>query len=140
MTVYSVIMYSEACINRSCSDVETLLERTGTFDPVCFLYASLSRISKAGTVKRALLQTNEFFQSSDKKVNCLTRTQIKVLGILEKKRIILDIFVNFFKMKLFFSLFKTVFFFISFCSFWSKAILLSINTTWSIVSNNFCRY
>ena len=104
-------VYNETCLNRSCSYVETLLKRTDTFDPICFLYASLSRISKAETVKRALLQTDDFFQSSDKKVNCLTRTQIKVLGIFEKKRIILDIFVNFFKMKLFFSHFKTVFFF-----------------------------
>ena len=119
--------YSETCINRSCSKVETLLRRTDTFDLVCFLYASLSHISKVETVKRTLLQTDNFFQSSDKKVTCLTRTQIKVLGISEKQRINLDIFVNFLKKKSVFLHFKTLFFlFTSFWSFWSKAILLSI--------------
>ena len=117
---------NETCINRSFSKVETLLRRTGTFDPVCFLYASLSRISKVETIKKTLLQTDNFLQSSYKKVTCLTRTQIKVLGISEKQRINLDIFVNFLKKKRFFLHFKIVFFFISFCSFWRKAILLSI--------------
>ena len=123
-------VYSETCINWSCFKAETLPRRTGTFDPVCFLYASLSRISKAETVKRTLLQTDNFFQSSDIKFTCLTRTQIKVLGISEKQRINLDTFVNFLKKKrLFFLYFKIVIFFvflISFCSFWRKAILLSI--------------
>ena len=41
--------------------METLLRRTDTFDPVCFLYASLSRISKAETVKMTQLQTENFF-------------------------------------------------------------------------------
>ena len=43
-----------------------------------------------------------FFQSSDEKVTYLTRTQIKALGISEKQRINLNIFVNFLKKKLFF--------------------------------------
>ena len=112
-------VYSETCINRSCSKVEILLRRTDLFDPVCFLCASLSRISKAETVTRTLFQTDNFFQFSDKKVTCLRRTQIKVLGIPEKQRINLDIFVNFLKKKLLFLHFKAVFFFflISFCSF-----------------------
>ena len=38
-------------------------------------------ISKAETVKTTLLQTDNFFQSSDKKATCLTRTQRKILGI-----------------------------------------------------------
>ena len=117
-------VYSETCINRSCSKAETLLRRTGTFDPVCFLYAPLPSISKAETVKRTLLQTDNFFQSSDKNVTCLTRTQIKDLGISEKRRISFDIFVNFLKKKRFFFFlhFITVFFFflISFCSFEGK--------------------
>ena len=87
-------VYGETCINQSCSKAETLLRRTDTFDPVCFLYASLSHISKVETVKRTLLQTDNFFQSSDKKVTCLTRTQIKVLGISKKQRINSDIFLN----------------------------------------------
>ena len=91
---YHVTVYSETCINQSCSKAETLLRRTDTFDPVCFLYASLSHISKVETVKRTLLQTDKFFQSSDKKVTCLTRTQIKVLGISKKQRIKSDIFLN----------------------------------------------
>ena len=107
-------VYSETCINRSCSKAETLLRRTDTFDPVCFLYASLSHISKAETVKRTLLQTDNFFQSSDKKVTCLTRMQIKVLGISEKQRINSHILVNFLKKKralLHFLHFKRVLFF-----------------------------
>ena len=98
-----------------------------TFDPVCFLYASLSHISKAEIVKRTLLQTDNFFQSSDKKVTCLTWTQIKVLGISKKQRINSDIFVNVLKKKtsIFYTL-KQYFFLISFCGFWRKAILLSI--------------
>ena len=133
-------VYSETCINWSCFKAEILSSRTGTFDPFCFIYASLSHISKAETVKRALLQTDSFFHSSDKKVTCLTRTEIKVLGISEKQRINLDIFVNFLKKKRFFLHFKIVFFFISFCSFWRKAIFLSIIAHINIVSNNFCRY
>ena len=57
----------ETCINRSCSKTETLLRRTDTFDHVCFLYPPFLRISNAKTVKRALLQTYNFFRSSDKK-------------------------------------------------------------------------
>ena len=71
-------VYSETCINRSCSKAETLLRRTDTFDPVCFLYAFLSHISKAEIVKGTLLQKDNFFQSLDKKVTCLTLTQIKL--------------------------------------------------------------
>ena len=117
---------NETCINWSCFKAETLPRRTGTFDPVCFLYASLSRISKAETVKRTLFQTDNFFQSSDKKVICLTRTKIKVLGNSEKQRINLDIFVNFLKKKRFFYTLKQYFCLISFFSFWRKAILVNI--------------
>ena len=77
---------NETCINRSCSKAEPLLRRTGTFDPICFLYVSLSHISKAEIVKRILLQT-DFFQSSNKNVTCPTRTQLKVFGISEKQRV-----------------------------------------------------
>ena len=59
------------------------------------LYASFSRISKAKSVNRTLFQTDNFFQFSDKKTTCLTRAQIKILGISEKQIITLDIFVNF---------------------------------------------
>ena len=69
------------------------------FDPACFLYASLSCISKAKTVKRTLLETDNVLQSSNKKATCLTRTQIIILGIFEKQRTKLDIFVNFLKKK-----------------------------------------
>ena len=94
----------ETCMNGSCSKTETLLTRTDTFDAACFLYASLLRIFKAKTIKRTLLQTDNFFQSSDEKATSLTRTQIKSSGISEKQRIKLDIFVNFLKKKYFFRL------------------------------------
>ena len=50
----------ETYINWSCSKVDILLRRTDTFGHVCFIYAFLSRISKAETVKRTPLQTNNF--------------------------------------------------------------------------------
>ena len=121
---------NETCINRSFSKVETLLRRTGTFDPVCFLYASLSRISKVETIKKTLLQTDNFLQSSYKKVTCLTRTQIKVLGISEKQRINLDIFVNFLKKKRFFLHFKIVFFFYFILQFLKKSDTSEYNSAY----------
>ena len=101
-----------------------MLRRTGTFDPVCFLIASLSRISKAKTVKRTLLQIDNFFQSSDKKATCFKQIQMNITGIFEKQRIKLNIFVNFLK-KTFFYTFKTTFFWISFCSFEGVRFFLS---------------
>ena len=83
----------EICINRSCSKAEILLRRTDTFGPVCFVYAFLSPISKAKTLRRTLPQTDNFFQSSNKHVTCFTPTRIK-----------LDIFVKFLKEKDFFTL------------------------------------
>ena len=80
-----------------------MLRRTDTFDPVCFLYAFLSRISKAKTVKRTLFQTNNFIQSSDKEAICLTPTQMRILGISEKQRTKLEIFVKFLEKKHFFT-------------------------------------
>ena len=109
-------MYSETCINQSFPEGETLLRRTDTFDLVCFVYASLSRISKAKTVERTLLQTNKFFQSSDKKVNCFTQLTLK---------------------KTFFYNLKQQFFLSSFCSFegvqyfWVKLYLFSQDTLWN---------
>ena len=94
----------ETCINRSCSKAETLLRRTETFGLVCLIYAFLSSISKAKTAKRTLLQEDNFFQSSDKKVTCFTPVETRILIIFEKQRITLDIFVKFLKNKHFFTL------------------------------------
>ena len=121
-------MYSETCLNWLCSKVETLLRRTDTFDSVSFLYASLSRISKAKTCKEDTASDGWHFQSSDKKAPCLTRTQIKILGISEKQRIKLDIFVNFGKKK-HFLYFETTFFYYYYfyfnLQFWRSATLLT---------------
>ena len=89
----------ETFVNRSCCKTETLLRRTYTFDLVYFLYASLLCISKEKTVWGTLLQTNTFLQSSDKKSTSPTLTQIEILGIYEKQKIKLDIFVNFVEKK-----------------------------------------
>ena len=97
----------ETFVNRSCCKTETLLRRTYTFDLVYFLYASLLCISKEKTVWGTLLQTNTFLQSSDKKSTSPTLTQIKILGIYEKQKIKLDIFVNFVEKKKQFSRFQT---------------------------------
>ena len=100
------------------------MRRRDTFDPVCFLYASFSLISKAKTVHRTPLQTDNFFQSSGKKGICITRTQIKILGISEKQRINLDIFVSFLKKKHFLHFKTTTIFFDFILQFWKSAILL----------------
>ena len=97
----------ETFVNWSCCKTETLLRRTYTFDLVYFLYASLLCISKEKTVWGTLLQTNTFLQSSDKKSTSPTLTQIKILGIYEKQKIKLDIFVNFVEKKKQFSRFQT---------------------------------
>ena len=94
----------KTCIDRFCSNVKTLLRRKDTFDPVCFLYPSHLRISKAKNVKRKLLQSDNFYQSSDKKATCLKRTEIKILGISKKQRTKLEIFFSFLKKKHFFRL------------------------------------
>ena len=125
-------VYSETCINRSCSKAETLLRRTDTFDPVCFLYASLSHISKVETVKRTLLQTDNFFQSSDKNMICLTRTKVKVLEISEKQRINLDIFCQFSQKETPFLYFKTVFFFDFILQFLKESDTSEYNTAYWI--------
>ena len=115
-------MYSETCINWSCSKAETLVRRTDMFDPVCFLYTSLSKVK---TAKWALPQTENFFQSSHKKSACLTRTQLKILGISKKQIIKLDIFFNFLKIKFFFYTLKRQYLFAFILQFWMSAILLS---------------
>ena len=112
----------ETCINWSCSIAETLLRRTDTFHPICFLYTFHPYISKAKTVKRTLLQTDNFFQSSDKKATCLERTQIKVLEISKKQKVKLNIFVNFLIKKTFFTLQNNNFFSFHF------AVLTECNT------------
>ena len=69
-------MYSETCLNRSCSKAETLLRRTDTFDLIYSLYAFLPRISKAENCKEDTASYGEHFQSSVKKrTPCLTRAQ-----------------------------------------------------------------
>ena len=127
----------ETFVNRSCCKTETLLRRTYTFDLVYFLYASLLCISKEKTVWGTLLQTNTFLQSSDKKSTSPTLTQIKILGIYEKQKIKLDIFVNFvekkknnfldFKLTMIFFYFifqvwRTAIFWVKFFIFYSKLL------------------
>ena len=102
-----------------------LLRRTATFDPVCFLYTSFLCISKAKTVKGTLLQTDNFFQSSDKNTACLMRTQIKKLGISEKQRIKLDILSIFSKINIFLDFKTTIISFDFILQFWRSAILSS---------------
>ena len=107
----------ETCINQSFSKIETLLRRKGTFDPTCFLYASLLRISKMKTVNRTLLQKDNFFQSSDKIATCLTRTQIKISGIPNNRELNWT-FLSFSQKEAFFyTLKQQSFFLILFCSF-----------------------
>ena len=118
-------MYSDTCINRSCSKAETLFRRTDTLDLICFLYASLSYISKAETVKRALLQTDNFFSVIRLKNNLLYPDTKKNFRNSEKQRIKLDIFVNFLKKNNFLHFETTIILFDFFLQFWRSTILLS---------------
>ena len=107
-------VYSGTCINRYALKRSTdTFRRTDTPDLVCFLYASLSHISKAET----------FFQSSDKKATCLL--PYKNFRNSEKQIIKLEIFVNFLKKKHFlhFKTGKILFDFI--LQFWKSTIYLS---------------
>ena len=105
-------MYSETCLNRSCSKAEPLLRRKAAFDLVSFLYAFLARISKA--IKKTPLQTDNIFSPQIKKHPTLhghknfrnfreTELNWTFLSIFSKRNIFLH--------------FKTTFFFISICSF-----------------------
>ena len=110
-------MYGDTCINRSCSKAETLFRRTDTLDLISFLYASLSHISKAETVKRALLQTDNFFSVIRLKSTCLTRTQRKILGIPRNRELNWTFLSIFSKREIFYTLKQKWFFLILFYSF-----------------------
>ena len=100
-------MYSKTSINRSCSNADNLLRRIDTFDPVCFLYTSLSRIYKAIEIY-CYSENRKEDSSSDgqllfspriKKATCLTRKHMKILGISEKQKLINWIFLSIFSKK-----------------------------------------
>ena len=132
-------MYSDTCINRSCSKAETLFRRTDTLDLICFLYAFLSHISKAETVKRALLQTDNFFSVIRLKNNLLYPDTKKNFRNSEKQRIKLNIFVNFLKKKNFLH-FKTAMILSDFIlQFWRNTILLS-RTLYLFLQITFCHH
>ena len=117
-------MYSDTCINRSCSKAETLLRRSDTFQLVCFFYASLLPISKGETVKWTLLQIDNFFQFSDKKAICFTRTQRKILGIPRNRELNWTFLLIFPKRNIFY--FETTMILFDFIlHFWRSKILLS---------------
>ena len=97
--------------------------RTDTLDFVCFLYASLSHISKVETVKRTLLQTDNFFQSSSN----LPDTKKKFINS-EKQRIELNIFVKFLKKRLFLPL-KTTMIIFDFTLQFSGSVSCSLQPT-----------
>ena len=92
--------------------------------PSVFYMLSFHAFLKWKTVKRTLLETDNIFSPQIKKGPCLKRTQIKILGISEKQRIKLDIFVNFLKKKHFFTLQNNIFFYFN-LQFWRSATLLT---------------
>ena len=115
-------MYSDTCINRSCSKAETLLRRAGVWSR---LFSSLSCISKAEIVKRTLLQTGNFFRSSDKKATCLMRTQRKNLGIPGNRDLNWTFLSVFSKRNIFLHLRTTIILFDFIFQFGRSTILLS---------------
>ena len=105
---------------------ETLLRKTDTCDIDCFLYTSLSRISKAETVERTLLQMDNFFQFSNKKATWPHADPNKHFRNSEEQIIKLNIFVNFRKKKhIFLTLRQPRFLLISFSSFKGVRYFLS---------------
>ena len=83
------------------------------FDPVSFLYAFLSRISKAKNCKDKHRFRRITFSVLRWKNN-LPYADTKISRISEKQRIKLDIFVNFLKKKHFFTLQNNIFFLFQF--------------------------
>ena len=103
-----------------------MLKRSYTFNPVCFLYASLSGISKAKTVKRTLVQMDNFFQFSDKKTPSFTRTQIKIYMNSQKTENEIKHFCQFPQKETFFLHFEiTAIVFDFILQLWRIAILLN---------------
>ena len=115
-------MYSATCLNRSCSKAETLLRRTDTFDLVSFLYAFLSRVSKAKNCKEDTALDGKLFQSSNKKTPCLTRTQ--KFQEFPRNRELNRTFLSIFSKRNIFLHFKTFFFDFN-LQFWRSATLLT---------------
>ena len=117
-------VYSDTCINRYALKRSTdTFRRTDTPDLVCFLYASLSHISKAETVKRTLVQRELFFSPQIKKATCLL--PYKNFRNSEKQIIKLEIFVNFLKKKHFLHFKTGIILFDFILQFWRSTILLS---------------
>ena len=94
-----------------------MLRRSDTFQLVCCFYASLLPISKGETVKWTLLQIDNFFQFSDKKVICLTRTQRKILGIPRDRELNWTFLLIFPKRNIYYTLKQQWFYLISFYTF-----------------------
>ena len=116
-------MYSKTCLNRSCSKAETVLRRTGTFDPICSLYAFLSRISKAKNCKEDTASYGEHFQSSVKKrTTCLTRAQ--QFQEFPRNTELNWTFLSIFSKRNIFLHFKAAFFYFN-LKFWRSATLLT---------------
>ena len=117
-------VYSDTCINRYALKRSTdAFRRTDTPDLVCFLYASLSHISKAETVKRTLVQRELFFSPQIKKATCLL--PYKNFRNSEKQIIKLEIFVNFLKKKHFLHFKTGIILFDFILQFWRSTIYLS---------------
>ena len=120
-----------------------MFKKTDTFYLVCFLYASLLHISEGETVKRTVLQTDNFFQSSDKKPTCLTRTQRKILGI-PRNRELNWTFLSIFSKRNIFLHFKTTFFLFQFAvlnecnSFDSNSLSFIPSCSLQPTNNCFC--
>ena len=117
-------MYSDTCINRSCSKAGTLLRRTDIFELVCFLYASLSCISKVETVKWHCFRETTFFSPQIKKQPALRRRK-KKLGIPRNTELNWT-FLSIFSKRNIFLHFKTNIIFSNFIlQFWKSTILFS---------------
>ena len=99
-------MYSNTCLNRSCSKAETLLKRTDTFSFHAFL--------KRKTVRRKLLQTGNIFSPQLNKTPCLTRTQ-KFQEFPRNRELNWTFLSTFSKRNVFFTLQSNIFF----ISIWS---------------------
>ena len=106
-----------------------MLKRSDTFNPVCFLYASLSGMLSGFQSKNGKEDTGsdgQLFQFSDKKTPSFTRTQIKIYMNSQKTENEIEHFCQFPRKETFFLHFKiTAIVFDFILQFWRIAILLN---------------
>ena len=114
----------ETCLNQSCSKKKVLLRRADSFDDACFLYSSLLCISKLKTVKRTLLQTDNFFSPQRKNSPALRGHKSKFQEFSKNRELNWKFLLIFLKIHIFLH-FETAIFFLFHFAALKECVLLS---------------